>query len=221
MGRGSSKVGAGGGGGAMQLFTNAAFDEDNEIWDEFEKSFGPKISAEDRQKLKGYVATWKAFDLNKKFWDNKTSTLTASEKETVATLDKTIASHTTPKDAVFTRYVDSGAVQNILGLSDSQLKTLKSIHTMDSSQIDMLNQALKGTQSLSLSYSSTSAVSKHLFSSKHFRREISVPKGTHAFATNPHEHEVIFGRGMKTVLDHVSLDGKQIVLHERFIGYDS
>lgn len=219
MGRGTSKVGVGGGGGT--LFTAAPFDENNQTWAEFEASFGEKVSAEDQKKLKGYVATWKSFDLNKKFWDNKTSTLTASEKETVAALDKVIGNHTTPKDGVFTRYVDSGAVKNILGLSDSQLKTLKSIHGMDSSEIAMLNKALKGTESLSLSYSSTSAVKSHLFGSKHFRREISVPKGTHAFATNPHEHEVIFGRGMKTVLDHISLDGKQIVLHERFIGYDN
>lgn len=219
MGRGSSKVSGGAGGG--KLFTDTPFDQNTESWDEFAKAFGPAISISDANKLSGYVATWKAFDLNKKFWDHKTHTLTDKEKETVAALDKTIASHTTPKDGVFTRYVDSGAVKNNFGLTDAQLKMLKSIHTMDSSQIDMLNKALKGTISLSESYTSTSAVSKHLFGSKHFRREISVPKGTHAFATNPKEHEVIFGRNLKTKLDHVSLDGSQIVLHEVFVGYDS
>lgn len=219
MGRGSSKVGAGGSSGAM--FTNQAFDEKSQTWEEFEASFGPKITASEKIDLAGYVATWKSFDLNKKFWSGKEDTLTIGEKKTVAALDKAISEHTTPADGMFTRFVDSAAVKNNLGLSDAQLSMLKSIHTMDSSQIATLNQALKGTVSLSQSYTSTSAINAHLFASKHFRREISVPKGTHAFATNKSEHEVVFGRGMKTVLDHVSLDGKQIVLHERFIGYDS
>ena len=65
MGRGSSKVGAGGGGGAM--FTNQAFDEKSQTWEEFEASFGPKITASEKIDLAGYVATWKSFDLNKKF----------------------------------------------------------------------------------------------------------------------------------------------------------
>lgn len=219
MGRGSSKVKSGGGGGGP-MFTNQAFDGSKQDWEEFEASFGPKPTAQEQQDLKGYVATWKSFDLNKKFWDNKQNTLTAAEKQTVKTLDKVIGEHATPNDGVFTRFVDSKAIKNNFNLTDEQVKMIKSIHKMDASQIDLLNKAMKGTQSLAQSYTSTSAISKHLFDSKHFRREISVPKGTHAFATNKHEHEVIFGRNMKTVLDHISVDGSQIVFHEKFIGYE-
>ena len=63
MGRGSSKVG--GGGGAAKIFTNQAFDQDKQNWSEFQDSFGPKISPSDQIQLAGYVATWKSFDLNK------------------------------------------------------------------------------------------------------------------------------------------------------------
>ena len=90
---------------------------------------------------------------------------------------------------------------------------------MNESELAQLNGALKGTLSFSKSYSSTSAIKKHIFSGKPFRREISVPKGTPAFAANRVEHETVFGRNLKTELDHVSWDGKHIVIHERFVGY--
>lgn len=217
MGRGVSKVG--GGGGGAKTFTSAPFDESKDNWNDFEKSFGAAISKEDEKTLDGYVGTGKSFSLNKKLYDPSAGPLSESQQKTVDALDKVISTHKTPKDGVFTRYVDDGAIKNTLKLSNEQMGLLKSIKSMDKSEIAMLNQALKGTMSESPSFSSTSAVSKHLFKGRPFKREISVPKGTNAFATNSFEHEVIFGRNMKTILNSVSWDGQHIVLHESFVKY--
>lgn len=219
MGRGASKAGSGGG----KLYSNEAFNENGEDWDEFENSFGPKLSMTDAVSLGNYVGTSQSFKLNEKLYTNKEDSLTDKERNTMETLDRVISTHKTPRDGVFTRYVGSNAIQDTLGLSNAQMADLLDAGSMDSKELALLNKALKGTISKSASYTSTSATKEHMFSGWHsFRREISIPKGTPAFACNRKEHETIFGRNMKTVLDHVGYDKQShhVVLYERFIGYE-
>lgn len=223
MGRGSSKIGGGG-----ALFSNGAFTDDTTTfeeakakWNSFRQSFGSVGHVEENIIESEYTGTGKSFALNRKLYNGKEDELTMAQKGTMMALDKAISEHHTPSNAVYTRYSSKDAIQGILGLSDSQMSQLLGIPSFSNSDMALLNKAVGGTETLSKGYNSTSAIKQHLFSNQLFRREISVPKGTNAYCSkNRSEHEVIFGRNMKTVLDHISYDGQNIVLHEKFLGYN-
>lgn len=221
MGTGSSKV-SGGGGSKSKLFNEVAFDENKQSWDDFVESFGPLVTSAEKDDLSGYIATGQSFSLNEKFYDKTKGPLTPKQQKTVDALDKAIGSHETPANGIYTRYVDSGAIKGMLGLNDSQMGQVLGFQSMKSSDQALLSKALSQTVAFSPSYTSTSAVTEHLFSHRLFKREISVPKGTKAYAAinNKGEHEVVFGRNMRTKIDHVSWDGKHIVFHEVFDGYE-
>lgn len=196
-------------------------------WQDYKKSFGPDVTDEQEKALDGYVATANSFHINKFLYDPNLGyeSLSKGDKKTVDTLDEVISTHKTPADAKFTRYVDDSGALALLGLSGKQGNTLmKAIDqyqkTQDPALLDQINKSLVGSTGHSDSFTSTSATKDHLFSHRQFRREISVPSGTNAFAANnDSEHEIIFGRKMNTEVTGISFDGNQVVIHERFVSY--
>ena len=195
-------------------------------WKEYEAKFGPAVTEEQEKDLDGYVATSNSFHINKFLYDPDLGyeSLSKQNKKTVDTLDDVISTHKTPADAKYTRYVDDEGMLALLGLNEKQGDTLmKAIDqyqkTQDSALLDQINKSLVGSTGHSESFTSSSASKHHLFSHRQFRREISAPAGTNAFATNGDEHEVIFGRKMNTEVTGISFDGNQVVIHERFVSY--
>ena len=188
--------------------------------------------------VQGYVRTQNSFAINKILYnpanDGKTPDQMfkrQSDVDTVKTMDKLINNHSTQADASYTRFCSPGAVQATFGLSDSQMKTISGARSMNSKQLAQLNRSLRGSESYSAAFTSTSANrSLNAFSNPNakqskgfvFERKISVKAGTKAYAPrkNAQESEVIFGRGMQTKLTGVSVasDG-HIVLHETFVKY--
>lgn len=189
--------------------------------------------------VSGYVRTQNAFAINAALYDPNNAGKTDAQifkrkvdRDTVKALDKSINNNVTQADGAFTRFSSPNAVQATLGLSNAQMAMLRQAPNMNSSQLSNLSAALRGSVSYSKAYTSTSANrSLNAFSNPNarqskgfiFERKINVPKGTKAWAPrrNAQESEVIFGRGMKTVLTGVSVsaDG-HIVLHENFTGYN-
>lgn len=187
----------------------------------------------------GYVRTQNAFAINAALYDPANAGKTdaqifkrRADRETVKALDKSINNNATQNDGAYTRFSSPNAVQATLGLTNQQMAILRQAPNMNASQLSQLNAALRGSVSHSKAYTSTSANrSLNAFSNPNapqsrgfvFERRINVPKGTKAYAPrrNAQESEVIFGRGMRTVLNGVSVsaDG-HIVLHESFAGYN-
>ena len=188
--------------------------------------------------ITGYVRTQNAFFINKTLYnpgnDNKSVDQMFKRKadvNTVNTMDKLIAGHSTPADASYTRFSSEGAIQATFGFSNAQMAMIKQAPNMNATQLAQLNKALAGTTSYSSAFTSTSANrSLNAFSNPSapqsrgfiFERKINVPKGTKAYApkNNAQESEVIFGRHANTRFRHISIssDG-HIVLHESFDGY--
>ena len=188
--------------------------------------------------VKGYVRTQNSFAINEILYDPKNDGASvdsmfkrASDRNTVKTMDKLINSHVTPADASYTRFCSPNAVQATFGLSDAQMSMLKNATKLNPAQLKQLSANFAGEQGFSNAYTSTSANrSLNAFSNPNakqskgfiFERKLNVPKGTKAYAprNNAQESEVIFGRGLKTKITHVSIapDG-HIVIHESYDGY--
>ena len=231
MGRGSSKVSGGAAfGGIMNksgFEYSGGWRTETTEWQAYMDSFGPHLTDDDNASIRGYVGTGSAFSLNESFYAPDKRQRTDAMQKTADNLDRLVDSHQTPADGYYTRYVDDYAIPDLLGLTKDQTAMLSSANE---SNIADFNKALSGSTMFSPAYTSVAASAStdyHVFSNRMFRREISAPKGTKALAVkNSSETEVVFGRNMHTVLDHVSYDANarnghgQIVLHERFVKYD-
>ena len=195
------------------------------------KEFDPST-----RRVYGYIRTSNSGKINELLYDPKNDGKTDEEiftrkdrsgrlrdLETVRALDKNIESHSTPRDASYTRFCDSSTIKAAYGLTDSQFNMLMGAGGMSASQLSKLNKAFVGRSSFSKSYTSTSGNrSLNAFQKFTFERKINVPKGTKAFAArnNSQESEVIFGRGMKTKITGITVrDDGHIVIHEMFDGY--
>lgn len=234
MGRGRSGINTKANGGKeLKNFSIAfsddrlSFNEEKREWEKFERSFGDPPTRGELRDLSGYVATGASFTINRKLYTPELGekALSDSEKRTVKTLDRMVDSHVTPKDAKFVRYIDGDGATAMLGMNSQQsrlfMDAVKEIQRGDTDALAKLNKSIVGATAHSASFTSTSATSNHLFSSRLFKREIDVQKGTKAFATNNRsEHEVIFGRNMNTSITGISFDGRHIVIHESFENYN-
>lgn len=216
-------------------------------WKSFSDEFGDQPSYSDQEvlykewdastgKVYGYIRTSNSGKINEQLYDpssvGKTDEqiFTRTDRygrlrdlETVRALDRNIESHTTPRDASYTRFCDANAIKSTYGLTDAQMSRLIGASGMTPRQLALLNRALTGKSSYSRSYTSTSGNrSLNAFQKYTFERKINVPKGTKAFAArnNSQESEVIFGRGMKTRITGITVrDDGHIVIHEMFDGY--
>lgn len=186
--------------------------------------------------LYGYVRTSNSFAINRALYDPNNAGKTDAQiftrrdrsrrlrdLETVQTLDRLIGSHTTQKNASYTRFTKSGELQSAFGLSDSQTASIMNAGSLSASELATLNASLSGHTSFNNAYTSTSANrSMNAFSRNPIERKINVPSGVQSFGVrrNAQESEVIFGRRMETRLTHISIasDG-HVVLHEQFVGY--
>ena len=148
---------------------------------------------------------------------------------TVRALDKAISQHKTPQDAIYTRYTGDDAMVATFGMDERQRSLLRGVLALRGSRsitpehISALNDALKGSTGYNPSFTSTSANHNlNVFRSRPIERRFYTPGGTNALAasTNKIESEGVFGRGLRTEVDHISLsrDG-HIVFHERVLGY--
>lgn len=188
--------------------------------------------------VSGYVRTQNSFAINEILYkpgnDTKTPAQMFSRKEdvnTVNTMDKLIAGHTTQSDASYTRFCSESALQATFGFSDAQMALIKKAPTMNAAQLSQLNNALAGSTSYSAAFTSTSANrSLNAFSNPSapqskgfiFERRLNVRAGTNAYAPkqNAQESEVIFGRHANTSFGGISISGDgHIVFHENFNGY--
>jgi hypothetical protein len=114
-------------------------------------------------------------------------------------------------------------MRSLFGFTKEQAHVILGAGSLSSGELKKLSDMFRGRMSHSRSYTSTSAnPNLNVFKGKPIERRITVPKGTHAYAVsgNPHESEVIFGRGVQTELVGISVSSSgHIVLHERFVGY--
>ena len=224
-----------------------AFPDSNADWKDFTDSFGHQISREDWQALMhswegggghpwGYVQTGNSFRINEMLYnpDNEGKTDEEIFKNrddngklrdlmTVKALNKAIANGRTPANAVFTRFAGYTSIKAQFGLTDAQIAVLRRGGNLSSSELKQLNDAMRGSRSISKSYTSTSANRKmNVFTGKPIERKLYVPKGTHAFAAerNRAESEVVFGRNVETVLMGITISPRgNLIFHERFVGY--
>lgn len=203
------------------------------------KEWDPRTGA-----LYGYVRTTNSFAINQALYNPNNAgksidqIFTRKDRqgrkrdlETVKTLDKAINAHKTPADASYSRFGSANSVQATFGLTNAQMSILNNAKSMTPAQLNQLNAALRGKSSYSAAYTSTSANrSMNAFKDPGakqskgftFERKINTPKGTNALAMkkNAQESEVIFGRGLETRIDGISIakDG-HIVIHESFVRY--
>ena len=184
----------------------------------------------------GYIRTSNAMAINKLLYDPANAGKTDEEiftrkdnagqlrdLQTVKALDKAISNHQTSVDGTYSRYTDSESIAKTFGFTPEQMGVIAKAGYMTGSQLKQLNLVLNGKVGSSRAYTSASANrSMNAFKEKYtFERRLYVPKGTNAYipAHNAQESETIFGRGMRTRIDHVSVEGGHIVIHEMFDGY--
>lgn len=172
---------------------------------------------------RGYVGTGHSFFINETLYNPRNANKTLEEMfpnphdlRTVQTLDKLINNHGTPRDAFYTRFSGSDAIQSIFGLTDAQMRAFSP------GNISGLNKALAGSTSTSKSFTSASANrSLNVFTGKQFERRLYVPAGTRSYGVTSQddESEVIFGRNLSTQLKKITYENGHYVLHEIVTGY--
>lgn len=224
-------------------------------WDQFTAPYQSGVSSTDQaalmkdwdyrtNQLYGYIRTTNSFKINQQLYDPKNAGKTDAQiftrrdrngrlrdLQTVQTLDRAIANHSTQKNAIYTRFCSPNALRATFNLTPAQMSALQSAGSMTPAQLKTLNAAFAGKSSYSKAYTSTSANrSINAFGNPKapqskgfiFERKIYAPQGTKAYAAqkNAQESEVIFGRGLQTSIMKVTIasDG-HIVIHEMYDRY--